>query len=62
MVISYRALPRDFACFCVQGHDGIVKSADEDFAVSEGHAMVVPATAEKEPRELGFVVESVKLP
>ena len=62
MEISYRALPCDFACFCIQGHDGIVKPADEDFAVSEGHAMVVPATAEKELRELRLVVESVKLP
>jgi len=63
MEISYRTPPCDFACFCVQGHDGIVKPADEDFAVSEGHTMVCSGhSREKEPRELRLVVESVKLP
>src|SRR5216684_2276404 len=60
--ISHRVLPQNFACFRIQGHDGIVKPANEHRAVSKSHAMVVPATAEKELRELRLVVESVKLP
>ena len=62
MEISYRALPRDFACFRVQGHDGIVKPPDENFAVSKSHPVIVAAAAEKELRELRLVVEAGKLP
>ena len=62
MEISYRALPRNFACFRVQGYDGIVKPAHENFAVPKSHAMVIPTAAEKELRELRLVVEADKLP
>src|SRR5882762_3562592 len=62
MEIGNRFLPRYFACFRVQGHDGIVKPADENFAVPKSHAVVVPAAAEKELRELRLVVEAGKLP
>jgi len=62
MKISYRALPYHLAGLCVQGHDGIVKPADENFALPKSHAMVVSAAAEKEIRELSLVIEAVKLP
>jgi hypothetical protein len=48
MPIGHRGLPYEVTCRGIQGHHGIVKSADKNLAISVGHALIEPAAAEKE--------------